>query len=128
MSHTHSSSSTLRLGSKPKIDHDSVVVNPVMSATLMDMGFSKFKSGRALQMVNNISIDAAIQYIYDHFNELDQEELIAGASDQTSSTSAPTTTTPPPPPPPSPLLHQPSPHPHPATQKHQLHHPLLVSQ
>ncbi|KAG2386945.1 hypothetical protein C9374_001980 [Naegleria lovaniensis] len=94
MSNPQAPSSTLRLGgNRSKIDHDSVVVNPVMSATLIDMGFSKFKSNRALQMVNNVSIDAAIQYIYDHFNELDQEELITGGDTSSDTLSSTTTTT-----------------------------------
>ena len=86
---------TLKLGGRPNTgsnNNDYVIANPVMSATLVDMGFSRYKSNRALQMVNNVSIDQAIQYIYDHFAELDQEEIMDTSS--TTTTSTPVTTNP----------------------------------
>jgi len=89
-----STGATLRLGGNTAKNQGSATVNPVMSATLIDMGFSKYKSNKALQMVNNLSIDAAIQYIYDHFNELDQEETEFSNHQETnpSSTAMDTTT------------------------------------
>ncbi|KAL9655700.1 hypothetical protein ABK040_004933 [Willaertia magna] len=67
------SNPTLRLGGRKQVDNNAPP-NPIMVSQLMDMGFSKYKCEYALSTINNRSIDEAIQYIYDHFDQLEKEE------------------------------------------------------
>jgi thioredoxin len=64
----------------PIVQQQEFVPDPVMMQSLMEMGFPQNRADKAMRVVKNASVQAAMDWIFEHMDDPDIDEPAAGAT------------------------------------------------